>query len=219
MRALCVARLQLRTLSTKVSDPCQFRALSTKVGGPRAPPVPPWQSMARKLRDAGENSKYLMRLSSRTQPEMFNSVEELEKEMQAEMASALTRTEDKLLARLMQLETIMIDVENARKARDTAALSAHVDKYNAVRDAAIAARRDMTIQRQACGFRSGNYSAMEDFYPIPGRLDSQGNAAAHDPAKQREKQQAQRRWEQAMSRPAWYFQKGCSKPMFPKKEK
>ena len=33
MWALCVARLQLRTLSTKV--------------GPRAPPVPPWQSMAR----------------------------------------------------------------------------------------------------------------------------------------------------------------------------
>ena len=174
--------------------------------------------MARKLRDAGENSKYLMRLSSRTQPEMFNSVEELEKEMQAEMASALTRTEDKLLARLMQLETIMIDVESARRARETAALADHVELYNAVREAAMAARRDMTIQRQACGFRSGNYRAMEDFYPIPGRLDPQGKAAVADPTKEREKQEAQRRWEQAMSRPAWYFQK-CSKPMFPKQDK
>ena len=77
-----------------------------------------------------------------------------------------------------------------------------------MRDAAIAARRDMAIHRQACGFRVGNHRAMEDFYPIPARLTPRGRPATaeHDAAAaKRDAAAAQRRWEQAMSRPAVHF--------------
>ena len=135
------------------------------------PPPPPWQTLAKKLQEQGRGSKYIQRLKNRVGPGAFSQVDELEKEMQQEIANALGRTEDKLLARMLQLEVAQVELEEAEKKRDTAARAQAVDAFNTARKAALSAKREMTIHRQACGFRRGNFQAMDEHYPIPPKME------------------------------------------------
>ena len=131
------------------------------------PAPPPWQTLAKKLQEQGRGSKYIQRLKNRVGPNAFSQIDELEKEMQQEIANALGRTEDKLLARMLQLEVAQVELEEAEKRRDATVRAQAISAFNAARTEALIAKREMTIHRQACGFTRGNFQAMDEHYPIP----------------------------------------------------
>ena len=139
-----------------------------------APPAAAWQDLSAKLKSNGIDSKYAARLEARVVSAGCFSVEELEAEMMQEVASALSRTEDKLLIRLVRVESAQLDVAEAAKGGSSAARAAAVAAFAAARGAAVDARREMTIHRQACGFRSGNYHTVEQTYPIPTLAEALG---------------------------------------------
>mmetsp|Transcript_38123 Transcript_38123/g.91951 ORF Transcript_38123/g.91951 Transcript_38123/m.91951 type:complete len:191 (+) Transcript_38123:41-613(+) len=121
----------------------------------------PWQSLARKLQDEGFESKYLDRLQKTVTCDQ--AVDELEREILREMGGALRRMEDRLNYKLLLLEVAGRDIGRAEEASRPAAIK----QFNAVREEAILARRDMSIQREAAGMRIRNWEKTQRLYPIP----------------------------------------------------
>lgn len=91
--------------------------------------------------------------------------EELEREIVREIAAALGRSAEKVERALSRLETGRRAVDAARddeeRARATAA-------FEALRAAAVRARHDLLIHREAVGIRRND--ALETLYPIPPSL-------------------------------------------------
>jgi hypothetical protein len=120
----------------------------------------PWRSLVRDLTEAGHESPYLDRLRRRI--DASRTRESLEKEILREMAAALGRAEDKLNVALLRLELAGRSLEAARDPVDRGAA---VDDFNARRDDAVRARWELTIHREAIGFRRNDI--LEQLYPIP----------------------------------------------------
>jgi len=122
----------------------------------------PWQSLARELRDAGIESPYLDRLRARH--DVAAAQEALEKEIIHEMAQALGRAGEKVDVALLRLDlagkALAAATEPGERARLTAA-------FNALRDAALTARHELRIHREAVGIRRNDVLDRE--YPIPPR--------------------------------------------------
>lgn len=122
----------------------------------------PWQSLARELRDAGIESPYLDRLRARH--DVAAAQEALEKEIIHEMAQALGRAGEKVDVALLRLDlagkALGAATEPGERARLTAA-------FNALRDAALTARQELRIHREAVGIRRNDVLDRE--YPIPPR--------------------------------------------------
>jgi hypothetical protein len=122
----------------------------------------PWQSLVRELRDSGIESPYLDRLRARH--DVAAAQEELEKEIIHEMAQALGRAGEKVDVALLRLDlagkALAAATDDGERARLAAA-------FNALRDAALTARHELRIHREAVGIRRND--ALDREYPIPPR--------------------------------------------------
>jgi hypothetical protein len=122
----------------------------------------PWQSLVRELRDSGIESPYLDRLRARH--DVAAAQEELEKEIIHEMAQALGRAGEKVDVALLRLDlagkALAAATDDGERARLAAA-------FNALRDAALTARHELRIHREAVGIRQND--ALDREYPIPPR--------------------------------------------------
>lgn len=122
----------------------------------------PWSRLVRELKDTGYESPYLDRLRARLDPS--EAVSRLETEIVQEMAQALGRTEDKLNYALLRLELAARAIDTAT---DALVRYDRVKEFNALRDEAIDARRNLQIHREAIGIRRNRM--LDDLYPIPPR--------------------------------------------------
>jgi len=122
----------------------------------------PWKKLVRDLTDAGHESPYLERLRARVDTAQAQA--DLERELVQEMATALGRTEEKVNAALLRLELAGRDLDQASAGPEREACLA---RFHALRDAALAARHELAIHREAVGFRRN--AILELLYPIPGR--------------------------------------------------
>lgn len=123
---------------------------------------PPWHRLVRELRDEGYESPYLDRLRRRL--DVYEAEEQLEKEIAREIAAALARTEEKVLVALLRLELAEREVE---RATDQPARRRAIDAFNERRAAALEARHEMLIHREAVGIRRNEI--LDAIYPIPPR--------------------------------------------------
>lgn len=122
----------------------------------------PWSRLVRELKDTGYESPYLDRLRARLDPS--EAVARLETEIVQEMAQALGRTEDKLNYALLRLELAGRAID---AAPDALVRYDRVKDFNALREEAIQARRNLQIHREAIGIRRNR--VLDDLYPIPPR--------------------------------------------------
>lgn len=122
----------------------------------------PWQSLVRELRDAGIESPYLDRLRARH--DVAAAQEELEREIIHEMAQALGRAGEKVDVALLRLDLAGKALAAATDPGERARLAA---AFNALRDAALTARLELRIHREAVGIRRND--ALDREYPIPPR--------------------------------------------------
>jgi len=123
--------------------------------------------LAEELRDHGVQSEYLARVDARLDREQ--QLENLQKEIAQEMASALGRTDMRVNLALAELELCKARYERA--ARSGAALGERqslAQAFNAQRALAQARLRDLLIHREAIGFRRNQ--VLNELYPIPPRL-------------------------------------------------
>ena len=120
-----------------------------------------WRNLVRELTDAGYESPYLDRLKARV--DVAQAQSSLEKEIIAEMASALGRAEDKLNAALLRLELAGKDLEKAAPAERPA----RAIVFDARRADALQARWELVIQRESVGILRNE--VIERMYPIPPR--------------------------------------------------
>ena len=122
----------------------------------------PWSRLVRELRDVGYESPYLDRLRARLDP--AEAVTQLETEIVQEMAQALGRTEDKLNYALLRLELAARAID---ASPDELVRYDRVKEFNALRQEALDARRNLQIHREAIGIRRNRM--LDDLYPIPPR--------------------------------------------------
>jgi hypothetical protein len=123
----------------------------------------PWTRLVRELKDTGYESPYLDRLRARVDP--GEAFARLETEIVQEMAQALGRTEDKLNYALLRLELAGRALDAATDECERVACRR---AFNAVRDEALEARRNLQIHREAIGIRRNK--VLEEVYPIPPKL-------------------------------------------------
>ncbi len=125
------------------------------------------ESLVRSLRGTGYNSVYLDRLGSRISSEAAH--DELRAEIVRETAAALTRSAEKVDLALLRLEFAADAVQEASRPRERRQA---VERYNLLRDRALAARHDLLIHREAAGIRHNH--DLERDYPVPPRLSRSG---------------------------------------------
>ena len=123
---------------------------------------PPWQSLARELRDCGYESPYLDRLRARH--DVALAQEALEREIIHEMAAALGRSGEKVDVALLRLELARRALAGAVDVRERARLAV---AFNALRDDALKARHELRIHREAVGIRRNDVLDVQ--YPVPPR--------------------------------------------------
>jgi len=121
---------------------------------------PAWKSLVRQLVDEGHQSPYLERLRERYDVQLPG--ETIERELLREMSSALGRAEDKVNLRLLELELLGRRCDE-RGDRESALA------FNAKRDEARRAKRDLLIHRDALRFRRD--PSFDGRYPIPPARD------------------------------------------------
>lgn len=124
-----------------------------------------WKRLVLELTDEGFESPYLDRLRARLNVEQ--SHRELEKEILQEMAAALGRAEDKLNLALLRLQLIERELESLPPRGAGVDLRERVEGYNAQREVASRCLWELTIHREALGFRRNEI--LERLYPIPPR--------------------------------------------------
>jgi len=122
----------------------------------------PWQSLVRELRDSGFESPYLERLRARH--DVAAAQEQLEKELIREMAEALGRAGEKVDVALLRLDVVG---RALAAAVDPAERRRLADEFNTLRTAALQARHELRIHREAVGIRRND--CLDAHYPIPPR--------------------------------------------------
>ncbi len=122
----------------------------------------PWQALVRELRDQGIESPYLDRLRARH--DVAAAQEQLEKELIKEMAEALGRAGEKVDVALLRLDLAGKALAAANDPHERARLAT---EFNALRTAALTARHELRIHREAVGIRRNDVLDRE--YPIPPR--------------------------------------------------
>jgi hypothetical protein len=115
-----------------------------------------WKRLVADLIEAGHESPYLDRLRDRLGMRSL-SHRDLEREILEEMAYSLGRAEDKVNVALLELE--LLDRDPATTA----------EAFNAKREDAVRALRDLIIHREALGFL--RHEALARHYPIPPRRE------------------------------------------------
>ncbi len=129
---------------------------------------PAWKKLVAELRDAGCRSPYLDRLRERLKVDQTQ--DDLKRELLREMASSLGRAEDKVVFALLQLELIARELEKAAESPERGdgwarEVNVRVEAFNAQRRRAMRFVWELTIQREALGFRRNE--SLRELYPIP----------------------------------------------------
>jgi hypothetical protein len=129
--------------------------------------APHWKELLEQLRSQGHQSSYLDRLQARVGG-LSRGHRALEMEILQEMASSLGRSEDKVNFALLQLELCEREITALEKDNpQSPRLPELIERFNQLRQAALDARRDLMIHREAVGFRRND--GMHQLYPIPPR--------------------------------------------------
>ena len=122
---------------------------------------PSWRSLVRELTDDGFQSVYLDRLRGRL--DVAQAQASLEKEIIAEMVSALGHAEDKVNIALLRLEIAARELADAAPSDQDRCAAA----YDARHEEATLARWELVIHREAVGIWRNDL--IEQLYPIPPR--------------------------------------------------
>jgi hypothetical protein len=126
-----------------------------------------WWTLAGDVHDAGTPARHdpahLDMIRARVDPAVAQ--EELEREIVREIAAALGRSAEKVEQALARLDAGRRAVDAARGADERTRATA---VYEELRLAAIRARHDLLIHREAVGIRRNE--ALEALYPIPPSL-------------------------------------------------
>jgi hypothetical protein len=122
------------------------------------------------LKDSGHQSEYLDRLRERVPA--YQARNDIQLEIVQEMASALGRAEDKVNLALLkvELEGDALDLLLAKHHRDQTwelQMRTCIDAFNRLRDEAVTALWELTVHREAIGFRRDH--RIHEHYPIPPR--------------------------------------------------
>lgn len=129
--------------------------------------APVYKKLAAELVEHGVESRYLARVTARVTPEQ--ELETLETEIAQEMASALGRSEDRLNLALAELELCLARYRRALAVHATEQqLDVLASAHEAQRKVAQGRLRDLTIHREAVGFRRNQI--LSELYPIPPKL-------------------------------------------------
>eukprot|EP00658_Telonema_sp_P-2_P007200 TRINITY_DN12681_c0_g1_i1.p1 TRINITY_DN12681_c0_g1~~TRINITY_DN12681_c0_g1_i1.p1 ORF type:complete len:270 (+),score=69.25 TRINITY_DN12681_c0_g1_i1:161-970(+) len=174
----------------------RFRHLRFSSNGPSKATKAAIQQTAKMIGTQPDEDQIHKRMISKLQAEEYSSplmdricqrvsiesqVEEQEQEVLQEIAGALRRTEGHLLMACLELEVA------GHKADAAAAggcskeeLKEAVDHFNALIQPTLQRRYEMTVHRQSCGFRTGNYNLMEQLYPIPPPRRPDNSDVEHD---------------------------------------
>merc|ERR1719163_481607 len=142
----------------------------------------PWERLAQRLKDEKVESVYVDRLEGKLGRKVTveDQINELEQEILQETAGALRRSEDKVNYILLQLQCKGLDIN---KERNDVIRRQLIGDFNKLRQDAIAARRDLTIHREACGMRIKNWDRTLRLYPVPPRCPADATVApVADPA-------------------------------------
>ena len=122
-----------------------------------------FDALVQSLTSAGYESPYLERLRRRLGPEQ--AYQDLRTEIVRETAAALGRSAEKVDVALLRLELARDAVAAAANARERRSA---VQRFNRVREEALAARHELLIHREAAGFR--RHQELEKLYPVPAPL-------------------------------------------------
>lgn len=120
------------------------------------------EKLVRRLQREGFESEHLERLKARVDPDA--AFDDLQREIYAEMAYSLGRSEARVDYALLRLEVAGREVETAAPGERRAA----IETFNALRREALRARRDLLIHREAIGL-PGN-QRLKKMYPVPRSL-------------------------------------------------
>ena len=123
-----------------------------------------WRDLATELKEATDERPHLERLRARV--DVACAQEQLEREIVQEMAAALGRTAEKVAAALADLDAARtaVDASTSEEERVVA-----IARFNQRRSAALRARHELVIHREAIGIRRND--VLESVYPIPAPLD------------------------------------------------
>ena len=122
----------------------------------------PWKNLVRELSREGYESPYLERLRRKIDIEL--TVDELEREIVREMATALGRAGEKVDWALLRLDVLDREVARSNEPVERRRL---IEQWNRMREEAIRARHELRIHREAVGMRRNR--ELEILYPIPPR--------------------------------------------------
>ena len=122
-----------------------------------------WRVLASDLRDPSDGREHLTHLRSHV--DVKAAQEQLEREIIQEMAAALGRSAEKVVATLGRLAVARRDID---AAVDGAARRDAAVRFNAARVDALRARHELLIHREAVGIRRNE--VLETEYPIPAAL-------------------------------------------------
>ena len=126
-----------------------------------SPPL--WKTLVDKLKSEGFESPYLDRLAAagarfdRAAPRLS-----LEREIVAEMAEALGRSEQKVNLALLELELSARELDRATTDEERRSRAA---EYNRRREHARRMRWELQVHRDALGFH--RHEDLDLYYPIP----------------------------------------------------
>lgn len=111
----------------------------------------------------------ISRLRRRGSRRADDGLRALEREIAGEIAASLGRAEQRIVAALARLGELSAAVDEARARRDRGALERAARRFNEVRGLAEHRLWELTVQREALGFR--RHDALASLYPLPPRAD------------------------------------------------
>jgi hypothetical protein len=126
---------------------------------------PPWKRLVQDLTDQGFESPYLDRLRQKLDVEQ--AYHDLGREILQEMAAALGRAEDRVNLALLELQLADRQLREFQEQGDVDAFNQGVATYNDRRERAHRRLWELTIHREALGFRRNDI--LKQYYPIPPR--------------------------------------------------
>ena len=121
-----------------------------------------WHQLIARLKDRGVHSPLVEQLRGHLSTEEQH--DHLEQEVRSEIARALGRAEAKVIASILEIAVADADID---ETADAESKTRALETREALRQAALLARQDYKIHREAVGLRRNAH--LNDLFPIPPR--------------------------------------------------